>query len=837
MQSKPKVTGPHPTGQRLLFLSIGILTTLCTWAQQDSGAKEEPWQKVYRAAATKINDLVDTRLDVKFDYDKSYMYGKAWITLKPHFYPTDSLSLDAKGMDIHKVGIIKGEQPETLKYEYDGTILRIHLDKTYKDNEKYVVFIDYTSKPNELKVQGSAAITDAKGLYFINPKGEEKDKPTQIWTQGETESNSAWFPTIDKPNQKSTEEITMTVPAKYVTLSNGRLIGQKVNGDGTRTDHWKMDLPHAPYLFFMGVGDFAIVKDSYKGKDVNYYVEKAYAPVAKRIFGNTPEMMAFYARITGVEFPWQKYDQMVGRDYVSGAMENTTCTLHGEGAQQDARELTDGNGWEDDISHELFHQWFGDLVTCESWSNITLNESFANYSETLWNEYKYGKDAGDATNYADMNNYLQQPENAAKDLVRYYYADKEDVFDNVSYPKGGRILNMLRNYLGDSAFFKSLHHYLTTNKFKAAQVADLRLAFEEVTGQDLNWYFNQWYYGSGHPKLTIDYTYDDAAKTVKVIVSQTQETGKIFRLPLAIDIYNGAVKERHKVWIEDKTDTFRFTYSNRPDLVNFDGDKVLLCEKKDNKTLDNFIHQYKYAGSYVDRREALEFCAENQSDPKALDLLKAGLKDRYYRLRSFTLTKLDLQRDAVKTAFEPLIAELAAHDPNRPVKAKAIELLATYKKAAYKSLFQKAALDSSYTVAGNALTALAAVDSSAALTLAKRLIQEPSKGKLTAAISAILIQSGDESSFDVISNSFDKMALGQEKFQFFRPYMGLLAKVKSTDHLKKGVDLVVKFRESIPQAYRNQTDGFINNSLSGLATKKAAAGQQDQADYIKSKIP
>src|SRR4030095_13725804 len=313
--------------------------------------------------------------------------------------PSDSLRLDAKGMDIHKIAMVKSGKEIPLKYDYDSWQLNIHLDKTYKGGEQYTVLIDYTSKPNEVKVRGSAAITDAKGLYFINPDCKEKDKTNEIWNTGATEANSVWLPTIDKPNQKMTDEIAMTVPAKYVTLSNGKLVAQKKNTDGTRTDTWKMELPHAPYLFFMGVGDYSIVKDSYKGKEVNYYVEKEYAPVAKKIFGHTPEMMGFYSKVLGVEYPWVKYSQIVGRDYVSGAMENTTATLHQASAQQDSRELIDGNGWESTIAHELFHQWFGDLVTCESWSNLTLNESFANYSETLWDEYKYGKDAGDAQNY------------------------------------------------------------------------------------------------------------------------------------------------------------------------------------------------------------------------------------------------------------------------------------------------------------------------------------------------------------------------------------------------------------------------------------------------------
>src|SRR5207237_354356 len=188
--------------------------------------------------------------------------------------------------------------------------------------------------------------------------------------------------------------------------------------------------------------------------------------------------------------------------------------------------------------------WFGDLVTAESWSNLTLNESFANYSETLWSEHKQGKDASDAHNWTDMQGYLSS-NSEKKDLVRFNYNDKEDMFDAVSYNKGGRILHMLRNYVGDSAFFKALNLYLNTNKFKSAEAQQLRLAFEEVTGKDLNWFWNQWYYGGGHPKLDINYSYDEASRQVRVIVSQNQAGDKIFRLPVAIDVYHGANKQRY----------------------------------------------------------------------------------------------------------------------------------------------------------------------------------------------------------------------------------------------------------------------------------------------------
>ncbi|HEY0356294.1 MAG TPA: M1 family peptidase, partial [Flavisolibacter sp.] len=216
--------------KRFVLSGFFIVMCLLSIAQQPAPGQEEP--KVYRATPDRINNLVHTRLDAKLDFPKSQLYGKVWITLKPHFYPTDSLQLDAKGMDIKEVAIVKNGKNQKLQYNYDKMVLDIDLDKTYRNNESYTIYIAYTAKPNEYTGRGSAAITDAKGLYFINPLGEEKDKPTQVWTQGETEATSVWVPTIDKPNQKTTNEILMTVPAKYVTLSNGKQVSQKKNNDG-----------------------------------------------------------------------------------------------------------------------------------------------------------------------------------------------------------------------------------------------------------------------------------------------------------------------------------------------------------------------------------------------------------------------------------------------------------------------------------------------------------------------------------------------------------------------------------------------------------------------------
>ncbi|MGV3639252.1 MAG: M1 family peptidase, partial [Adhaeribacter sp.] len=207
----------------------------------------------YNPSETMLFDLQHTRLRVKFDWQKQYLLGEATLTLKPYFYPQQSLVLDAKGMDIHQVRLAGGDTEKDLKFTYDKAKLSITLDKTYTRNESLQVFIAYTAKPNEYQVKGSAAITSDKGLYFINPLGQDPDKPRQIWTQGETEANSVWFPTIDKPNQRMTQEIYMTVEAKFKTLSNGTLQYSRNNPDGTRTDYWKMEKPHAPYLAMMAV--------------------------------------------------------------------------------------------------------------------------------------------------------------------------------------------------------------------------------------------------------------------------------------------------------------------------------------------------------------------------------------------------------------------------------------------------------------------------------------------------------------------------------------------------------------------------------------------------------
>lgn len=784
---------------KYLFV-LGLLGLVAADAAQ-AQAPTPPAAKAasaYRASVTKINNLVHTKLDVRFDYAKRYLYGKEWVTLKPHAYPTDSLRLDAKGMDIKAVALMNGNQQQPLKYTYtDGANLRINLGKTFKPGEAYTIYLDYTAKPDELKTQGSAAITDAKGLYFVNPDSAVAGKPVQIWTQGETEASSAWFPTIDRPNQKTTQEISLTVPSKYVTLSNGQLVSQQPAGPGLRTDTWKMDLPHAPYLFMMAVGDFKIYKDTWRGKEVSYYLEPKYAPFAKHIFGNTPDMLEFYSTRLGVEYPWNKYSQIVCRDYVSGAMENTTATLHGEHMQFTDRELLDREyNNESTIAHELFHQWFGDYVTAESWSNITVNETMADFSEGLYAEHKYGRDAADAHYYTYLRRYLASPRDATKPLVRFHYDQQEEVFDLVSYQKGGAIMDMLRTYLGDDVFFAGLQKYLKDNALGNAEAHQMRLAFEAVSGQDLNWFYNQWFFAPGHPVVTIDYAWDAAKKVQSVTVKQTQE-GPVFRLPFTIDYYVGGKVQHQPVVMTEATQTFTMPLSAKPTLVNVDANKKTLWQKTDNKPLAEFVYQYSKAPLFVDRVEALGAAAKEQTtNAAARSLLLAALNDKFYSLRATAAEALKLDDKTVAKAAAPALRKLAATEKNPVVMASLVRALAQLKDKKDVKYFAQQLNSQSYNVQGAALQALAAVQPAQALTRAKTY-ENDTHAALSQAVVEVYAQHGGLAQWPYVRDQFDA-ARPQNKFNLLESFAGMLGRLDDPKAFNEGVarlkDLAIKYK-------------------------------------------
>jgi len=477
----------------------------------------------FQTSAEKVWDLIHTDLALNIHFDSSSIDGYATLTLKPHFYSQDSLVLDAVNMEIYEVLTHFEESKSGVNGSNVFTPPPTRLKFNYRQNKKLVVYFNeiiIANQPVSIRIQYSAtpgkkdttwinteneAISDDIGMYFINADGKNPTKPTQMWTQGEPQSNCHWFPTLDAPNQKHTQRISITFPGNMQSLSNGELKSSVEmfgnNGSHWRTDVWVQNKPHAPYLTMLAVGNWVRVKDSLpwpidpnlRKKEtlpIEYLVEPQFKDDAKMIFGNTPEMIQFFSQYTGVKYPWDKYSQVVVRDFVSGAMENTSATVHMEQLQHDKYDHIDDT-YEDYVSHELFHQWFGDYVTAENWSDLTLNESFATYGEYLWREHKYGKSNANQWLYITEKSIYNR--GGYNPLLKHHYTNINQQFDGVRYQKGACILHLLRQFIGDDAFRTSMKLYLETFAFKSAEVDDWRQIIEEVTGMDMKPFFNVWY--------------------------------------------------------------------------------------------------------------------------------------------------------------------------------------------------------------------------------------------------------------------------------------------------------------------------------------------------------
>lgn len=724
---------------------------------------------VYRATATRASDLLHTRLELSFDWQKEQVIGQATLTLRPFFYASDKVVLDAKGFEFNKVALANTGQE--LEYEYDGLQIEIQLDRTYTREESYHLLIDYVATPRGSG--GSSAISSDKGLYFINPRGEEPGKPSQIWTQGETESNSRWFPTIDKPNERCTQEIFVTVSDTLKTLSNGLLISSTENGDGTRTDYWKMDLPHAPYLFMLAIGDYSIVEDSWNNMLVDYYVEHEYEPYAKRIFPHTVEMLGFFSEILGYEYPWAKYSQVVVRDYVSGAMENTTAVIFGEFMYGTDRDLVDRMTNDLIVAHEMMHHWFGDLVTCESWANLTLNEGFANYSEYLWMEHKYGLDDAEYHRLGEGQGYFGSTRRSGvHPLIHFGYEDKEDMFDAHSYNKGGLVLHMLRQLTGDEAFFASLTRYLKDNAYTEVEGHELRLAFEAVTGNDWNWFFNQWFYAAGHPILNIDYDFNEAEGVATVRVEQLQDPATslpVFVLPTAIDIVmpNGE-KTRHEVVVNQREQVFTFEVTGAPAYIQFDADRNLLAERDEVKSAEMYAAQYRNSRQFLDRFDALQALAAGKSD-FARAIFEEALNDNSHALRKMAAAQVEPTPQVLGK-----LRELALRDPHSSVRIAALDRLSELEDEQLKPLLVRAIQeDFAYSVVGTALELLVYEDVPMALQYASDLESEPSENLLNV-IGNVYVEAGDPANLPFFEKRFDK-AQFFGAIDFFSGYATLAA--------------------------------------------------------------
>jgi len=698
----------------------------------------------YQASAKRDFDLLHTDLDLAFDWKIQAVIGKAKLKLVPYFYPQKELILDAKDFEVGAIFLLNGENQNKLNYRYDEKQLKIYLPELFTSKDTIEVEINYTAFPERNSGSGSEAITDNKGLYFIDPLDTIPNKPSMIWTQGETEHNSKWFPTIDKPNERHTHLFKLTVPDSMVSISNGELIKQEKLENGFRKDYWEMKLAHAPYLAAIAIGDFGKVETKWRDIPLGYYVEKGFEKGAAKVFENTPEMIDFFEEKVGVKFPWPKYDQIVVSDFVSGAMENTTASIFYEDLRLNEREAIDSE-WDYIIAHELFHQWFGDFVTTESWANLTLNEAFANYSEYLWNEHKYGEDQAALKLVTEMEGYFAEAEIKQVDLIRFDYTDSEDMFDSHSYNKGGVILHMLRKHLGDAAFFQALNLYLTKYAFQSVEVHDLRLAFEEISGEDLNWFFNQWFLGKGHPELFFEVDYSQP-ENILVSAYQVQdlESTPLYQLPIEVSWYENEIRKSKTLMMNQAFQQFALDNGTPVTQVYIDEGKNLLALRTQEMSAEQYAIQFKESRMGIARYEALDSLVAREAKDQLLEILPLALKDSFWSVRENALGFLqnDSEWSAQVDGLEEMVYELAEKDLKNSVRAAALDLLSIWDSDKYQTTFLRLANDSSYLIASSALMGLVAAEESPVdLSVIERFATDPNF-RITIPVAEYYIEQG-----------------------------------------------------------------------------------------------
>jgi aminopeptidase N len=758
---------------RKIIKNVTVLDTLEVKANTEENS--------YRASSTIAWQIEQSTVALSFDFKHKTARGLEMLKIHPYFYASDSVVLDAKSMKINNVAIatyINTTMPDAilfdtlnyklqaLKFSYHNNKLCVYFNKTYTSKENINILISYIAEPYAEQIGGSTAISQDRGLYFINTDNSIAGKPVQIWTQGETESNSHWLPTVDKPNMRFLANIQLTVPDTMITLSNGYLKGTSNNKNGTRTDVWETDWKIQPYALMFAIGKFAIVRDSFHAKELNYYVEPEYAPYARAMFNHTAQMMDYFGEVTGVPYPWNKYSHVVVRDYVSGAMENTSATLYGEFMNENFREVADKN-YEDVVSHELFHQWFGDYVTAESWSNLTLNESFANFGEQLWREHNYGKTAADKIADDDLQAYLAAAKYNDPPLLRYYYNDKEQLFDRITYQKGGAILRYLRNLCGADAFSEAMRLYLSKNALKGAEVANWRMALEEASGQDWNWFFNEWYVRGGHPELYVKYTYDDSAQILKVHIKQIQQDSSFaYNLPLRNVLYYGIDSVSIDWHLKKRNEEYVYPYKNgvRPLLI-CDADHVLPGKISENKSSEEILRQFALGKDYVNRKNCLQHAAKNLKDPNYSRMLKMALSQHLGYIREQALQVMYQAQDSdLQTQYRSFVEQITVNDGDINVKVAALKLLGKWKNVLSKPIMEQYVYDSSYLVAGSALSALFEIDSTIAYVYAKKLAGTAPRSGL----------------YNSISYSLGKMAKPEDIVYFEKETTGYIPSAKRT---------------------------------------------------------
>jgi aminopeptidase N len=673
-------------------------------------------------------------LDLSLDIPKLCYQGSCSIRLLPIRNGIDRLTLDAVNLNIESVQV--DEVPQN--FDYDGEQLSIQLSQATQIGQRLLIAIAYSvAKPQ-------------RGIYFIQPDKHYPNKPTQVWTQGEDEDSRFWFPCFDYPGQLSTSEIRVRVPNPLVAISNGELIDTTEDGD-YKVYHWLQQQVHPTYLMTLAVGDFAEIRDEWKGKPVTYYVEKGREEDAKRSMEKTPRMIEFLSQKYGYPYPFPKYAQVCVDDFIFGGMENTSTTLLTDRCLLDERAALDNRNTESLVVHELAHQWFGDLVVIKHWSHAWIKEGMASYSEVMWTEQEYSLEEAAYYRLLEARRYLSEDSSRyRRPMVTHVYREAIELYDRHIYEKGSCVYHMIRAQLGDELFWQAIQTFVQDNAHKTVETVDLLRAIEKATGRNLLFLFDQYVYRGGHPDFKVAYSWDGDANLAKITVTQTQaDEGKngsknLFDLKISIGFgYTGQEEVRSNgklstqdsalktftVRVNEREQSFYFPLENKPQFISFDvGNNYLktvaleypIAELKAQLEFDPDPISRSYAAAALAKKGGLE----------AIKALSASLKnDPLWGVRvevAKQLAQINLDQ-----AFDGLIPGLK--DKNAYVRRAVVEALTQFKTAeSYKvvrGLVQKG--DPSYYVEAAASRVIGAIASA-------NLEEKPKEDKVLKLLKSVL---------------------------------------------------------------------------------------------------
>lgn len=546
---------------------VGVLVTAATAAPQGGSREHFPpdpqvdWKHV-RLQLT-IPDLGSPRFGAKAEW-----------TFVDTGTPAPTLRLDAGRFTIASVRQVAPVE-RVLEWTHQDEVLEIRrpdggFGKDTPAATPIKIEIDYSvSAP----VSGMVFSPATPGVDGRPPQAAE------IHTQGEATFNHHWFPVHDFPNIRMSSEVLVDVPKGISVSSNGRLVAHETVGERERW-HWLQEKPHVPYLVSVVAGNFqrTALPAPLSGVPMAVWTLPADAGLAGATYGRTDAMIACFEERFGIKYPWDRYDQLVVRNFGAGGMENTSVTTMHPGAILDETALLEAD-LDGLISHELCHQWTGDLVTCRSWEHIWLNEGWATYGTALWDECHEGADAyfdsvlgSFGVARGDTGVTGKDPVQPTRPMCGRSYSSPGDTFGGAAspYPKGASILHMLRRKLGEEVFFRGVDLYFDRYALKLAETDDFRHCLEEVSYLSLEGFFQQWCYTPGCPRVKVAGSYDTGSRILTLTVTQGDRAPGLppfaFDLPVVVRTPGG-----------DRTTTISCAASSVVRQVELDGPPTMIA--------------------------------------------------------------------------------------------------------------------------------------------------------------------------------------------------------------------------------------------------------------------